>query len=899
MQSLHEADHQFWPGGSETSRVTLQYPTLPLDDKVASWLSHSRPTPMASQADDSSVDDNLSSVGESSWDIIDGASITASDDEDHSLSRQSTPSSDSQERSGPQNAVQELETGHEVHREESSPSHFMSNEDRTDNHASIRESSAATSRLIQEHDEDLESTRKSLGTGSAPSTPEPLRFHESKVPIAQEQELVEVSHFVRLFEGPEHCRIAEEFYLNPVPEVLVGTVRQKMNTDSLRPLEPYKIFFVGPSSIKDRIVQKIADALASPARSQGAASEVAENRFTVAPISGFGDTSCVEVVLMNSLGLDIIVEECTSAQVIHRKAHQSSICVQINGNKSICSAWDEDRDTFVVPEDYKLPNVAIVCLPKKWVSSARDTRLLAQSFISQLGVPVITISSDSEWKKPDQVLMMDNRTPHFCLESRSSKVQGQEILRRLPINLPTFLDIDAGQLNRNLACLASPTKGLNNSRISQKQKLWGGQGLPELRVLKTVQRWALPVYRDLSREWRSILGVGTLLLVLAFLYACNSSLYNSQPSPILPGARTQVIPLTLPSSSNAPISTVQVSLPAVKEKISHPGDRSVSESTRTKSNSPTRTNTDLAAFLLDSSSTPNTSDRFQLHVVGDCHIVLRPPRWFTMLRRAPALSFTVKRYEKTIKHEFSTLFDNVYALKLPREDAYGSLNVSVSTVKKPKLNETFQVAFGTPWLKVASWKNAAQLVTEQVRDEFQTAQSGLSSAYEHTSTGIQAFMRDAVKRADGVLKEVEKIGSFSLNQTAKTTEIMVAQSKELSRTLSRHLNRSGSQATSRLAMRRQALRHDIQQYTQRMSVIFTQQASALTEAAIGLNVANLADEVQEYRETHFVEAQKKVLHAWWKLRGLPRGKLPVLERRKERRSKRRARGRGSRGRANR
>ena len=858
---------------------------------------------MASQADDSSVDDNLSSVGESSWDIIDGASINASDDEDRSLSRQSTPSSDSQDRSDSQNAVQELETGHEPHQKESSPSDPMLNEDHTDNRASIRESSATISRLIQEHDEDLESTGKSLGTSSTPSTSEPLIFHESKVPTIQEQASVEVSHFVRMFEGLEHRRIVDEFDLKPVPEVLVGTVRQKMSTESLRPLEPYKVFFVGPSSIKDRIVQKIADALASPARSQGAGSEVAENRFTVAPISGFGDTSCVEVVLMNSLGLDIIVEECTSAQIHHREAPHQSICVEVNGNKTICSTWDEDRDAFVVSKDYKLPNVAIIYLPETEVDSARHTRLLARSFMIQHGVPVIMISSDSEWKKPGQVLMMDNRTPHFCLESRSSKGQGHEILRRLPINLSTFLDIDAGQLNRNLASLASPPRGLDGSRISPKQKLWRGQGLRELKVLETVRRWALPVYRDLSRESRSILGVGTLLLVLAFLYACKSSLYNSRSSPMLPGVTTQVIPLTLPSSTNAPIPTVQVALPAVKETISHPGNRFIGESTRTKSNSATRTNTDLAAFLLDSSSTPNTSDRFQLHVVGDCHIVLRPPRWFTMLRRAPALSFIVKRHEETIKHEFSTLFDNVYALKLPREDAYGSLNVSVSTCKKPKLNETFQVDFGTPWLKVASWKKAAQVVTEQVREELQTAQSGLSTAYEQTSTGVQTFMRDAVKKADSVLKEVERVGIMSLDQTAKTTEVMVAQSKELSRALSRQLNRSGSQATSRLAVRKEALRHDIQQYTQRMSAIFTQQANALTEAATGLNVANLAEEIQEYRETHFVEAQKKALHAWWKLRGLPRRKFPVLERRKERskerRSKRRARGRGSKGRANR
>ena len=528
---------------------------------------------MASQADDSSVDDNLSSVGESSWDIIDGASITASDDEDHSLSRQSTPSSDSQERSGPQDAPQEQEIRHEAQQERSSPSDIISNEDQIDSHANNIGSSTTTSRPIHEYVEDLESTRKCLGSGSAPPTPKYLRFDEFKISTAQEEEPIEVSRFVRSFEGLERRRIAEEFALSPVPEVLVGTVRQKMCKNDLRPLQAYKIFFVGPSSIKDQIIQKVADALAFPTRSQRAGEEVAENRFTVAPISGFGDASDVEVVLMSSLGLDIIVEECTSARVSHEDALHPSISVQINGKQTISSTWDQDEDTSVVPKGYEMPDVAIMYLPEKEANSSRHTRLLARSLMIQLDVPVIMISSDSEWKKPGQVFMVDNRTPHFCLESRDFKGQGQEILRRLPIDLSTFLDIDAGQLNRNLACLTCEKcqpRDLDSSKPLQKQKLWQGRGLPELGILKTADEWILSVHRNLLRQSRSVLGIGTILLALAFLYTCKSSLYNSRSPSRLPGPTTHVIPLTLPIPNNSPISNAQVSLPVIKETISHP-----------------------------------------------------------------------------------------------------------------------------------------------------------------------------------------------------------------------------------------------------------------------------------------------------------------------------------------
>ena len=281
-----------------------------------------------------------------------------------------------------------------------------------------------------------------------------------------------------------------------------------------------------------------------------------------------------------------------------------------------------------------------------------------------------------------------------------------------------------------------------------------------------------------------------------------------------------------------------------------------------------QTKTELASFLPDSSRAINKSDKFKVHVIGDSHVILRPPPWFRMMKKSPALFFRITRQQKVLDYELSDLFDGVYALKLPREDAHGVLDISVWSTRKPRINETIQVDFGTPWLKVAGWQTAAQALTDQVREELHFAQSGLTKAYEHTSIGFQGFMRDAVRRAEHVLKEVEKVGLMSISQTAKRTEIMVSQSKDLTRAISETIHRQTERTSSRWANSLN-LRKDIITYTRRMSALFAHQAKTLSEAATGLNVVALAQEIQDYRETHLQEAQKQALHMWWKLRGMP------------------------------
>jgi hypothetical protein len=490
-----------------------------------------------------------------------------------------------------------------------------------------------------------------------------------------------------------------------------------------------------------------------------------------------------------------------------------------------------------VSKDYILPDLAIVYLPENESTSAKQTRLLARNFVSRHEIPTIVIAAETSWKKPAQALFLDHRTPHFSIEASDAP----RVLCRLPIDLPTFLEIDAGQLNRNLACLP-PRPSPQSLNDEQGKNPKGG-------VAASGFAW--------RRRSPAISGLVGALVILYLVFLKLSYLSTEE---VLTGMS----------------GTSQPSVQAATPTEMPPAKPHSATSAWLETSTPTPTNlsdlqakANLTTILHDSALMPNKSEKFKVHVIGDCHVILSPPAWFAILKKAPPLHFRVARDDKVLEYEFSTLFDGVYALKLPQEDAHGTVSISVWSTKKPKVNESFQVDFGTPWLKVAGWQRAAHGLTEQVRDELQSAQTGLARAYEQTSQGLQAFMRDAVRSADYVLKEVEKAGMSSLTHTTRTTENVVAQSMELSRAVSEQLQFSNIKSASLGWAHRQNIRGDISIYARKMSDMFTQQAKVFTEAATGLDVVALANEIQEYREKNLIQTQKKALHMWWKVRGAP------------------------------
>ena len=859
------------------SNASLKFPVLPGNDNLETLFEHSRILPsrshsrsMASQRDDSSNDESLSSIGESAWDVVDEASA-ASDDDAANISRRPTPFSERPEHVQHENASL---AGNDT----SSESQGLRPGSRMIEFSHSRKDSSSDP---PDTAKQAAPSRKSLFNRSSSAGKQSeaipyIKFRENDAAQGYLSGPQEVSFVLTEFEGRSRQKLLDEYKLDSKLEV-AGTVRQWMGKEGLFLDGPFKVLYAGPTEMKDAVVQKIASALAANHNSSPRDS-LNSSRVTVVPISSFADDSSPDVVLIDSMGLDMNIEECRSARMVLGDGQSGSIELKLTNHKNIKSSWNPSLQAYTVYPSYILPDLAAVYIPSSETSSAKKSREQTQAFFARHEIPTIIVSYDTKWKKILPVMELDQRLPHICIEYFDPTTGVSYVLDRRPIDINTFSNLDSAQLSRSLALLNPPPSltPLSDSEYIFKEsgstlELSDGKGASKSKRAKS---W----FEQIGMLFILFLAAAAIYAQLVYYYGPVSMVESPANAPVGKMSYTQVATSSSIASTNlpSPISSEAYDQPRAPAVVAESDDTSL-------------------ATLLQTKFEPNKSDTFQVQVVGDNHVVLRPPTWFRQLRRPPPLQFQVHRNKKQLDYEFSTLFDGVYALKFLPEEAYGVLDITIWTNRKPRFNETFQVEFGTPWLKVSGWQRAAQAMTDQVREELVAAQTGLFRAYAQANKRVQFFFKDAVIRADTLLKEVEKFGLGSLASTITSTEQMVNQSKSLSLSIAQRLRKGHEKTSSVLAAQRQSLAQDISGYSQRVTALFVQQARALGEATSGLNLVSLGEEIQSYRENHFREAQKKMLQAWWKVRGAPKikakaqrqGKLRAINRRHRRSTPRR------------
>ena len=850
------------------SNSTLRFPVLPGNDNIESLVEHSRllqaqsrPRSMASHRDDSSVDGSLSSMGESAWDVVDEASAASDDDGARNISRQPTPFSELPEHI-------HFDTGSLAGNDTGSESQGIRPGSRMIEFSHSRKDSSSdppdTAKQTVPAPKSL--FRRSSSDDQQNEGIPYIKFRETDLTQSYLSGPEEVSCVLTEFEGRQREQLLREYKLDPKRE-LAGTVRQSMRKEGLVLDGAFKNLYVGPTEMKDAVIQKIASALAANHNSSPRDS-LNSSRVTVVPISSFADDSSPDVVLIDSMGLDMNIEECKSAKATLVGKRNDGIELRLVNHKTVTSMWDASTESYKIHPDYVLPDLATIYIPKGETPSARRSREQAQIFFARHEIATLVISFDAHWKKTLPSIEVDPKLPHLCIESFDSETGAARVLDRRPIDINTFSNLDSAQLSRSLALLTPPIAltPLSESEYTSKD--------PVSRP-NTFQYGGNSRQKEAKSSFRKIEIYIVLLLLGVVLYLQLLYRYSPDFAPITP----QDVVESKVAISHQPT-------PVTQSPTETPSTLSTEAYERTLAPAVIEQHDSSLATLLQTKFEPNKSDTFQVHVVGDNHVILRPPTWFRQLRRAPALHFKVHRKNKELEYEFSTLFDGVYALQFLPEEAYGMLDITVWTNRRPRLNESFQVEFGTPWLKVSGWQRAAQAMTVQVREELVAAQTGLFKAYIHANKRVQFFFKDAVIGAGALMKEVEKFGLGSLSSTLKSTEQMVNQSKSLSSSLTQRIMKGSEKTSSILALQRETLAKDISTYSQKVSTLFAQQAKALTEATSGFNLVSLGEEIQSYRETHFREAQKKMLKAWWKVRGAPQLKAQAQRQGKARASNR-------------
>lgn len=859
MQQPQEDD----PNPEVVSSVILRFPTIPVHGTPTSWLSQSQLVTMTSTHDDS-CDDTSSSLGDSSYEFIDERSNASTDYEDQDAMTESTTSSDGHGFDQIHIPSQEPAPNDQVDRPSQGQASISSSF-----HATLAESESFPS---EQYSED-QATSEHITPSHLPGGHEAIQFDEPSVINLNSSRFTEVSHTLQIMVKHEQTNAFYPNILDYLPGQLAVTVKQTMTPHGLTPEGgSYKILYVGHPEHREPIVQKIGTALAASLKCSTPDSEKSRSsKFNIVPISGFGETASPEVVLIDSSGLELNVEECCYASFARMEDGNDTLHLAMTDGTSVESAWTGSR--FALSNSWKLPDIAIFCAPENDNSQLKQTYQFARSLMSRHAVQSIVISQTPQWDKPPrEYITLDYLTPHISLEARKSSSGAAQLVRRYPVDLATFLKIDAGQMNRNLACLAAAhgssrpgsrphsNEKLGNGRDSRQWSFWGwldsvvSDGQREgPKILKRYEPMSGFAFILMAVLPLLILGIG-LSKFLGASKVSNSRVFpTTAVSTTMLASTASTAPFFL-SSTTALVATTASSTPAHVSPI-----RSLSS------------NTDMASFLLDAYMlAPNKSEQFKVHVLGDCHIVLRPPHWFTKMKKPPKLLFKVLHGETELEHELTTLFDGVYALQIPREDAYGLLNVSIWTDSKPKVSKSFDVDFGSSWLKVAGWKKATRALTESIRDDLSSVKTSLSTVYEQTKTGVSTIIQQQKEKVKA-RRAVEKAIIQSHHKTAvKTKELIVAQTRDLARKFTGKLHDRQAVISQQIKASAGNFTKYLSLYARKKTSMISKQARVLARAATGVDMKALAQEVGDFRRRHLRETQKLALKTWWKIGGIPK-----------------------------
>ncbi|KAJ5199945.1 hypothetical protein N7491_009257 [Penicillium cf. griseofulvum] len=747
---------------------SLQYPTLPpLTASVEEWLSRSRPTSMTSDR----LSDHSPKTLSDSW-----ATLSVSDirSEDGSHSEQ-TDACSLIDQASPDD-VSSLDgrySGSEAEAQD---------EDNQEDDGIDRDEVQCTESVSQELPALFAARQTTIDDSTTTTKPSFPRTSDSIEFVEPEKwpeiERVELKHTIRIFEGAAASELKSRLPYNSTDSILMATVQQTMTKQSLDLDKPFRVLYVGQPGFRNIILDKIGDVLVSSSCAGSEPSSAESSRYHVVPTS-FGAGAVPNFAELLPIHVQLVVDECLEATADPHADRPSTLNLKFK-NRPVCtSAWNGSDYHVASATDWTLPDVAILFVSGLDDAAAAKTQRLAHMFLERHGVPAMVISEEPLWNMAREVIPLNHNSLHTCLESRHPVSGETAVLRRYPIDLKTFESITPGQLNRNLASLVGlyPKKGYKVTADSPK---------PLQRNIfadfeKYPGSWLPPSYATRVRELAPTLRLVTLTLISAIAisigYAAVKVLVIFLAQCFAGSALSNVsFPVASHASSTSVLTLNRVAQPSISTRSSSSmrllhvpsSGNSISE--------------DATVPIISTAKLWGATNEFEIQVVGDCHVIIKPPHKFASSKKRPQFNVSVHRENKALTYELSQLFDGVYTLKLNREDAYGLVNLTITTKSKQPVNQTMAVDFGTPWLKIANWKRAAQELSSKFTKEIHTAQTGLTEVYGRLSTDLQVIVGDVVKRTHLLRRDAEELRRESLN----ARDAVLSRSKEISGVLTRN-----------------------------------------------------------------------------------------------------------------
>ncbi|KAL4940915.1 hypothetical protein BDV06DRAFT_13008 [Aspergillus oleicola] len=744
----------------------LQYPTFPpLSGSVEDWLSHSRPINMTS------TDEPRQSLSES-W-----ATLSASDiqSEDGAPSEQTDVGS-LIDPSGPDDVAS-------LDEQYSSNDEMEGNYDEgVDNGDYDDRSDISQSQVLQPEfphiDCSIEDSNLTTQTAFRQST-ESIEFVEpEKWP---EAERVQLKHTIRLIDGPEIAELGDNLNAHLQDSTLMATVQQTITKKSIATDKPFRVLYIGSPEFRGIILDKLGDVLVSSTSSGSETSSTESSRYHVVPTS-FGAGAVPNFAELLPIQFQLIVDECLEATSESHIHTPKAINLKFKNRPTCTSLWTGTEYGISSSTEWALPDMAIIFLSALDDQAAKDTQKLARMFMERHGVPAMVISEKPLWKMSRVLFPVNHHSLHMCLESRHLSTGKTTVLKRYPIDLSTFESITPGQLNKNLASLTNiyPRKHFKSAAevsgvVQDDFFTWYKKRINQIVPLpfldnETDLAFFVRAFM-VSTIWIAIYFLGPMALNAITVFISSfvaRSVTSSQISPVSCVHTTSALPTT--ELKQATIPVLSATTQDVQVSWHQPNGLSQLQN--------------LLGGAKTNIGPSEPSKDYEIQVVGDCHLVIKPPTRPNRAKKSPKFDVQVHRRGRPLQYELSRLFEGVYSLRLDRGEAYGLVNVTI-TVDKPPFNQVVSIDLGTPWLKIANWKRAAQAITSELARDMGTAQTGLLDVYGRMSIELQVLVGDVVKRIHVLRQKASLIGKDSLQLNTGAREVLTSTSKQLSEVFQR------------------------------------------------------------------------------------------------------------------
>jgi hypothetical protein len=557
---------------------------------------------------------------------------------------------------------------------------------------------------------------------------------------------ISVKHTIREYTEEEATVLLDGLELEEAPRRLCATIRQTMSQKCLSNHEAFRVLYLGNENMKGEIILKISRAITCSSSVDYNESKVlrknTEGVYNIVPVT-FGAVKDRDVELMEASAFQIKVDTCVDADKIpiEGRAFRDDIIYSLtvdggSGGKKYKSVPAGGPEGAQIQPAWSLPHVAAIYCSDADDSEMVSTQHITWEFCKRHAIPCLFVSEHSALVRPvfrRWRNYTNEHAVHLSLESRESKPRESSWPeQRFPIDLASFLNIDNRQMNKNLAYLT----GLQEPPHSVEKKLKRYTPL-------SGGIFAVPEDASKDRDWKAYTGkltddyrffallcsVSVALLAMSFVGLVNffapTSIYDSAahrvlsvPPDISAGVTTATATVTVSHTSTKTVKLPAAETPAFGGLLS-----------------------DIAHTV---SSEPSPKDSLcTVEMYSGNEILLKLPFGTkTSWLAKGAIEIEVYRGNSPVKSKLSSLDEGIL-VEIHERDAYGVVNMSIVTSRKPKINETFAIDFGTSFFSGAleaakgTFEEVAQLFIEKTNDAAKLVKNKYGSSLASTGENVK------------------------------------------------------------------------------------------------------------------------------------------------------------------